>query len=60
MHGVLLPLLSVVDLALFVLVFLIVRSRRARAERMVTVIGLSMIRKPENIARTQKGKWRQA
>ena len=29
--------------ALFVLVFLVVRSRRVRAERMVTVIGLSVI-----------------
>jgi hypothetical protein len=43
MYGVLLSLLYVVDLALFVLVFLIVRSRRVRAERMVTVIGLSVI-----------------
>jgi hypothetical protein len=43
MYGVLLSLLYVVDLALFVLVFLIVRSRRVRPQRMVTVIGLSVI-----------------
>lgn len=43
MYGVALSLLYVVDLALFVLVFLVVRSRRVRPERMVTVIGLSVI-----------------
>jgi hypothetical protein len=43
MYRVLLSLLYVVDLALFVLVFLIVRSRRVSAERMVIVIGLSVL-----------------
>ncbi len=42
MYGALLSLIYVVDLALFVLVFLIVRSRRVRTERMVAVIGLSV------------------
>jgi hypothetical protein len=43
MYRVLLSLLYVVDLALFVLVFLIVRSRRVSTERMVIVIGLAVI-----------------
>jgi len=41
-YRALLSLIYVVDLALFVLVFLIVRSRRVRTERMVAVIGLSV------------------
>lgn len=40
MYGALLALIFVVDLALFVLVFLIVRTR-IRAERMAAVIVLS-------------------
>lgn len=40
MYGVLLSLIFIVDLALFVLVFLIVRTR-IRAERMAAVIVLS-------------------
>lgn len=40
MYGALLSLIFVVDLALFVLVFLIVRTR-IRAERMAAVIVLS-------------------
>jgi hypothetical protein len=43
MYRVLLSLLYVVDLALFVLVFLIVRSRRVSPERTVIVIGLSVL-----------------
>jgi hypothetical protein len=39
-YGVLLSLIFIVDLALFVLVFLIVRTR-IRAERMAAVIVLS-------------------
>jgi hypothetical protein len=42
MYPVLLSLLYVVDLALFVLVFVIVRSRRVSAQRMVIVIGLAV------------------
>ncbi len=40
MYGALLSLIFIVDLALFVLVFLIVRTR-IRAERMAAVIVLS-------------------
>lgn len=42
MYGALLAFIYVIDLGLFVLVFLIVRSRRLRAERAATVIGLSV------------------
>lgn len=42
MYGALLAFIYVIDLGLFVLVFLIVRSRRLRGERAATVIGLSV------------------
>ncbi len=42
MYRILLSLIFLVDLALFVLVFLIVRTR-IRAERMAAVIGLSAV-----------------
>ncbi len=42
MYGALLAFIYVIDLGLFVLVFLIVRSRWLRTERAVTVIGISV------------------
>ncbi len=47
--GSLLVSISVIDLALFALVFLTARSRRLRAERAVTVIGLSVAAYPVSL-----------
>jgi hypothetical protein len=43
MYVALLSLIYIVDLALFVLVFLVIRSHRIRADRIATVIGLSVV-----------------